>query len=129
MHINVFYIYSLQCSYYFPMKTLYRSFFCAMAAAFMLRSLNPFGSTHYVMFWVTYTRDWYLFELVPFALLGTLGGLYGSAFIHANLAWCKFRKTSRVIIALLLLQSTSSTSSNGLLINCHVFIAGKMADC
>jgi len=48
------------------------------------------------MFYVTYTRPWLLFELIPFAFLGVLGGLYGAAFIHANLAWCKFRKTSAV---------------------------------
>jgi H+/Cl- antiporter ClcA len=32
-----------EVSYYFPLKTLWRSFFCALVAAFVLRSINPFG--------------------------------------------------------------------------------------
>ena len=69
-----------------------------MVAAFVLRSLNPFGNNPetFVLFYVTYHKSWQLFELIPFALLGILGGLYGAAFVHTNLAWCKFRKTSKV---------------------------------
>ena len=32
-----------EVSYYFPLKTLWRSFFCALVAAFVLRSINPFS--------------------------------------------------------------------------------------
>ena len=32
-----------EVSYYFPLKTLWRSFFCALVAAFVLRLINPFG--------------------------------------------------------------------------------------
>ena len=88
--------YLFKVSYYFPMKTLWRSFFCALTAAFILRSINPFGNSHLVMFYVTYNRPWFLFELLPFILLGVFGGLFGAAFIHANLAWCKFRANSKV---------------------------------
>lgn len=62
-----------QVSYYFPMKTLWRSFFCAMIAAFTLKYMNPFGTGHLVMFYVEYTNPWKLFELLPFILLGVLG--------------------------------------------------------
>ena len=82
------------------MKTLWRSFFCALTAAFVLRSINPFGTSHLVMFYVTYNKPWFLFELVPFSLIGVLGGLYGAAFIKANLRWCKFRSSSKVSIML-----------------------------
>jgi H+/Cl- antiporter ClcA len=34
-----------EVSYYFPLKTLWRSFFCALVAAFVLRSINPFGNS------------------------------------------------------------------------------------
>jgi len=85
-----------EVSYYFPMKTLWRSFFCALTAAFILRSINPFGTTELVMFYVTYNRPWFIFELVPFSILGALGGLFGAAFIHSNLAWCKFRANSKL---------------------------------
>ena len=83
-----------EVSYYFPLKTLWRSFFCALAAAFVLRSFNPFGNDHLVMFYVDYTNPWYLIELLPFILLGALGGIWGAIFIRANIRWCRFRKTS-----------------------------------
>ena len=60
-------------SYYFPLKTLWRSFFCALAAAFVLRSFNPFGNDHLVMFYIEYHNPWYLIELAPFILLGVFG--------------------------------------------------------
>jgi len=60
-------------SYYFPLKTLWRSFFCALAAAFVLRSFNPFGNDHLVMFYIEYHNPWYLVELAPFILLGVFG--------------------------------------------------------
>jgi len=83
-----------EVSYYFPLKTLYRSFFCALVAAFVLRSFNPFGNEHLVMFFVEYNNPWYLIELIPFIFLGALGGLFGAFFIKANIRWCRYRKTS-----------------------------------
>ncbi|XP_052793749.1 H(+)/Cl(-) exchange transporter 4-like isoform X2 [Mya arenaria] len=83
-----------EVSYYFPLKTLWRSFFCALAAAFVLRSINPFGNDHLVMFYIEYNEPWYLQELIPFVLIGALGGLYGSLFIHMNLKWCRYRKST-----------------------------------
>lgn len=62
-----------EVSYYFPMKTLWRSFFCAMIAAFTLKYMNPFGTGRLVMFYVEYDNPWKLFELVPFIILGALG--------------------------------------------------------
>lgn len=83
-----------EVSYYFPLKTLWRSFFCALVAAFVLRSINPFSNEHMVMFYVDYTRPWILFELIPFALLGAFGGVIGSMFIKFNVRWCYIRKSS-----------------------------------
>lgn len=83
-----------EVSYYFPLKTLWRSFFCALAAAFVLRSFNPFGNDHLVMFYIEYNNPWYLIELGAFILLGVFGGIWGTIFIKANIRWCRFRKTS-----------------------------------
>ena len=85
----------LQVSYYFPLKTLWRSFFAALVAAFVLRSINPFGNSRLVLFYVEYHTPWYLFELLPFILLGVFGGLWGAFFIRANIAWCRRRKSTR----------------------------------
>ncbi len=62
-----------ELSYYFPMKTLWRSFFCAMTGAFIIKTINPFGGKSDVLFNLEYTPEWYFFELVPFIFLGLLG--------------------------------------------------------
>ncbi|XP_059468590.1 H(+)/Cl(-) exchange transporter 4 isoform X2 [Neocloeon triangulifer] len=85
-----------EVSYYFPLKTLWRSFFCALVAAFILRSINPFGNAHSVLFYVEYSKDWIFFELVPFIGLGVIGGVIATMFIKANLWWCRYRKVSRL---------------------------------
>lgn len=85
-----------EVSYYFPLKTLWRSFFCALVAAFVLRSIDPFGNDHLVKYFMSDKRPWVFIELLPFVILGMLGGLVGTAFIRGNLAWCKFRKSSKL---------------------------------
>ncbi|EFX02593.1 voltage-gated chloride channel protein [Grosmannia clavigera kw1407] len=72
-------------SYYFPDKTMWQSFVCAMTAAFVLQVLDPFRSGKLVLYQVQYSSGWHAFELVPFVLLGVLGGLYGGLFIKANM--------------------------------------------
>ncbi|KAJ8247136.1 hypothetical protein GJAV_G00259170 [Gymnothorax javanicus] len=85
-----------EVSYYFPLKTLWRSFFAALVAAFTLRSINPFGNSRLVLFYVEFHSPWHLLELVPFILLGIFGGIWGALFIRANIAWCRRRKTTRL---------------------------------
>ncbi|NXI60730.1 CLCN5 protein, partial [Chloroceryle aenea] len=82
--------------YYFPLKTLWRSFFAALVAAFTLRSINPFGNSRLVLFYVEFHMPWHLLELVPFILLGIFGGLWGAFFIRSNIAWCRRRKTTKL---------------------------------
>ena len=62
-----------EVSYYFPLKTMWRSFFCAMIGAFVVRSINPYGNGHDVQFSIDYKAPWSSFELIPFILLGILG--------------------------------------------------------
>ncbi|KAM3857537.1 LOW QUALITY PROTEIN: H(+)/Cl(-) exchange transporter 5-like [Diretmus argenteus] len=85
-----------EVSYYFPLKTLWRSFFAALVAAFTLRSINPFGNSRLVLFYVEFHAPWHLLELGPFILLGIFGGLWGALFIRANIAWCRRRKSTRL---------------------------------
>lgn len=80
-----------ELSYYFPMKTLWRSFFCAMTGAFILKTVNPYGEGD-VLFYLDYVPEWYFFELVPFIILGVLGGIFGFYFIKVNVYICKLRK-------------------------------------
>jgi len=85
-----------EVSYYFPYKTLWRSFFCAMVGALVVRSINPYGNGHDIQFSIDYSVPWASFELIPFILLGILGGLWGAFFIKTNVWWCRFRKNSRL---------------------------------
>ncbi|KAL1305871.1 hypothetical protein AAFC00_004021 [Neodothiora populina] len=82
-----------EVSYYFPPKTLFRTFFCCIAAALSLKFLNPYGTNKIVLFEVRYLTDWRSFEMVIFILLGVLGGLLGALFIKASRIWARtFRR-------------------------------------
>lgn len=80
-------------SYYFPPKTLFRTFFCCIAAALTLKFLNPYGTGKIVIFEVRYLTDWRFFEMIVFILLGGLGGALGALFIKASRFWAQtFRR-------------------------------------
>ncbi|KAK6341244.1 hypothetical protein TWF696_008330 [Orbilia brochopaga] len=85
-----------QVSYYFPDKTMWQSFVCAMVAAVTLQFMNPFRTGKLVMYQVIFTRGWHDFELIPFCVLGIMGGLYGGLFIKANLFIARIRKATRI---------------------------------
>ncbi|KAL4800929.1 chloride channel [Aspergillus venezuelensis] len=77
---------------YFPLKTLWRSYFCALVATGVLSVMNPFRTGQLVMFQVSYDRTWHFFELVFFIIIGIFGGLYGALVIKWNLRVQAFRK-------------------------------------
>ena len=82
-----------EVSYFFPAKTLFRTFFCCIVAALSLKFLNPYGTQKIVMFEVRYLVDWEYFELSTFILVGVLGGALGALFIKASKAWAQsFRR-------------------------------------
>ncbi|KAI9808389.1 MAG: hypothetical protein M1827_007486 [Pycnora praestabilis] len=87
-----------EVSYYFPPKTLFRTFFCCItnfkkAAALSLKFLNPYGTSKIVLFEVRYVKDWKFFEMVVFIGLGILGGAAGALFIKASKFWAQtFRR-------------------------------------
>jgi chloride channel 3/4/5 len=82
-----------EVSYYFPPKTLFRTFFCCIAAALSLKFLNPYGTGKIVMFEIRYVTDWRIFEIIAFILLGIMGGAAGALFIKASRIWARtFRR-------------------------------------
>ncbi|KAI1323140.1 chloride channel [Xylariaceae sp. FL0255] len=84
-----------EVAYFFPAKTLFRTFFCCIVAALSLKFLNPYGTHKIVLFEVRYKIDWEWFELVGFVLVGILGGAAGALFIKASRRWAMtFRKIS-----------------------------------
>ncbi|KAI9734338.1 MAG: hypothetical protein M1834_002444 [Cirrosporium novae-zelandiae] len=81
-----------QLSYYFPDKTMWQSFVCAMIAAVTLQAINPFRTGKIVLFQVTYSSGWHAFEIGPFLFLGLVGGLYGALFIKLNMFVARWRR-------------------------------------
>lgn len=81
-----------EMSSYFPLKTMWRSYFCALVATAVLSAMNPFRTGQLVMFQVHYDRSWHFFEVLFFIILGVFGGLYGAFVIKWNLRVQAFRK-------------------------------------
>ncbi|KAL7627346.1 glycerol ethanol, ferric requiring protein [Parahypoxylon ruwenzoriense] len=81
-----------EMSNHFPLKTMWRSYFCALVATAVLAAMNPFRTGQLVMFQVKYDRSWHFFETVPYIFIGIFGGLYGAFVIKWNLRAQAFRK-------------------------------------
>ncbi len=75
---------------------MWQSFVCAMVAAVTLQAFNPFRTGKLVLYQVTYTSGWHGFEMVAFAILGVLGGLYGGLFIKLNMKIAQWRRSPRI---------------------------------
>lgn len=76
---------------------MWQSFVCAMVAAVTLQAFNPFRTGKLVLYEVRYASQWHAFEVVPFALLGVFGGLYGALFIKLNMLIARFRKGLKLL--------------------------------
>lgn len=74
---------------------MWQSFVCAMIAAFTLRAVDPFRTGKTVPYSVTYHTGWHGFEMVAYALIGILGGLYGGLLIKLNMRLAALRKSPR----------------------------------
>jgi chloride channel 3/4/5 len=76
----------------FSIKTLWRSFFCALVATVTLSAMNPFRTGKLVLFQVTYDRDWHFFEIVFFVIIGIFGVSFISSlscqYIPTNCSTC-----------------------------------------
>ena len=86
-----------EVSYFFPAKTLFRTFFCCIIAALSLKFLNPYGTHKIVMFQVRYLVDWEYFELISFIGVGIIGGALGALFIKASKYWAQSFRRIKVI--------------------------------
>ncbi|OAA71383.1 voltage-gated chloride channel [Cordyceps fumosorosea ARSEF 2679] len=83
-----------QLSYYFPDKTMWQSFVCAMTAAMSLQAFDPLRSGKLVLYQTKYSRDWHGFEILPYAILGIMGGVYGGLFIKTNMFVARWKKAN-----------------------------------
>ncbi|KAI9874416.1 MAG: glycerol ethanol, ferric requiring protein [Pleopsidium flavum] len=81
-----------EMSSYFPLKTMWRSYFCALVATAVLAAMNPFRTGQLVLFQVKYDRSWHFFEIIFYIFIGVFGGLYGAFVMKWNLRAQAFRK-------------------------------------
>lgn len=86
-----------EVAYFFPAKTLFRTFFCCITAALTLKFLNPYGTNKIVIFEVRYLIDWEFFEIGAFILVGMLGGAAGAVFIKASRAWARTFRNINIV--------------------------------
>ncbi|KAK0748747.1 chloride channel [Apiosordaria backusii] len=125
-----------QLSYYFPDKTMWQSFVCAMTAAMVLEAFDPFRSGKLVMYQVTYSSVWHGFELVPFVLLGLLGGIYGGLFIKANMWVARWRKSATwlpgpvvQVVAVAVLTALLNYPNNYMRAQCSDLVSNLFSEC
>ncbi|KAF9897588.1 hypothetical protein BX616_005315, partial [Lobosporangium transversale] len=85
-----------EVSYYFPSKTMWRTYFCALTSAVVLKMINPYRIGKAVLFQVTYNRDWHLFEAVPFFFISVFGGVYGALFSQFHMSYSRFRSRTYI---------------------------------
>lgn len=74
---------------------MWQSFVCAMIAAFTLKAVDPFRTGKTVPYSVTYHTGWHGFEMVAYAIIGVLGGLYGGLLIKMNMRLAALRNLPR----------------------------------
>ncbi|CAN8097195.1 unnamed protein product [Discula destructiva] len=84
-----------QISYYFPDKTMWKSFVCASVAAVVLRAYDPFRTGQTALYHVKYDTDWHAFEIGPYILMGIMGGLYGGLFIKLNIKIAEWKNSNK----------------------------------
>ncbi|KAK7432631.1 glycerol ethanol, ferric requiring protein [Neonectria magnoliae] len=115
-----------EMSSYFPLKTLWRSYFCALVATAVLAAMNPFRTGQLVMFQVEYKHDWHFFEVLFYILLGIFGGLYGAFVIKWNLRAQAFRK--KYLTQYAILEATLLAAGTAILAYPNAFLRIDMTE-
>ncbi|KAI1100664.1 chloride channel protein [Jackrogersella minutella] len=115
-----------EMSNYFPLKTMWRSYFCALVATAVLAAMNPFRTGQLVMFQVKYDRSWHFFETVPYIFIGIFGGLYGAFVIKWNLRAQAFRK--KYLTKWAVLEATLLAAGTAIICYPNVFLRIDMSE-
>ena len=115
-----------EMSSYFPLKTMWRSYFCALVATAVLAAMNPFRTGQLVMFQVRYDRSWHFFETVFYIILGIFGGLYGAFVIKWNLRAQAFRK--KYFTKYALLEATLLATGTAIICYPNMFLRIDMTE-
>lgn len=115
-----------EMSSYFPLKTMWRSYFCALIATAVLAAMNPFRTGQLVMFQVKYDRSWHFFEVLFYIILGIFGGLYGAFVMKWNLRVQAFRK--KYLTKYAILEATLLATGTAIICYPNVFLRIDMTE-
>jgi chloride channel 3/4/5 len=115
-----------EMSSYFPLKTMWRSYFCALVATAVLAAMNPFRTGQLVMFQVRYDRSWHFFEVLFYIIIGIFGGLYGAFVIKWNLRAQAFRK--KYLSRYAILEATLLAAGTALICYPNMFLRIDMTE-
>ncbi|KAJ2905405.1 hypothetical protein MKZ38_005503 [Zalerion maritima] len=115
-----------EMSSHFPLKTMWRSYFCALVATAVLAAMNPFRTGQLVMFQVRYDRSWHFFETLFYIVIGIFGGLYGHFVIKWNLRAQAFRK--KYLAPYAVLEATLLAAATAILCYPNVFLRIDMTE-
>ncbi|KAI9794365.1 MAG: glycerol ethanol, ferric requiring protein [Peltula sp. TS41687] len=115
-----------EMSSHFPLKTLWRSYFCALVATAVLAAMNPFRTGQLVMFQVKYDRSWHFFEIIFFIVIGVFGGLYGAFVMKWNLRAQAFRK--RYLTRYALLEASILAAATAIVCYPNMFLRIDMTE-
>jgi chloride channel 3/4/5 len=115
-----------EMSSYFPLKTMWRSYFCALVATAVLAAMNPFRTGQLVMFQVKYDRSWHFFEVLFYVILGIFGGLYGAFVMKWNLRVQAFRK--KYLTKYAVLEATLLAAGTAIICYPNVFLRIDMTE-
>jgi chloride channel 3/4/5 len=115
-----------EMSNYFPLKTMWRSYFCALVATAVLAAMNPFRTGQLVMFTVKYDRSWHFFEIIFYIIIGVFGGLYGALVMKWNLRAQAFRK--RYLSQYPILEATLLATFTAILCYPNMFLRIDMTE-
>lgn len=115
-----------EMSSYFPLKTMWRSYFCALVATAVLAAMNPFRTGQLVMFQVHYDRSWHFFEVVFYIIIGIFGGLYGAFVMRWNLRAQAFRK--KYLTKYAVLEATLLATGTAIICYSNMFLRIDMTE-
>lgn len=115
-----------EMSSHFPLKTMWRSYFCALVATAVLAAMNPFRTGQLVMFQVRYDRSWHFFEVLFYVVIGVFGGLYGEFVIKWNLRAQEFRR--RYLSQYAILEATILAAATAIVCYPNVFLQIDMTE-
>ncbi|KAG5934691.1 hypothetical protein E4U53_000625 [Claviceps sorghi] len=115
-----------EMSNHFPLKTMWRSYFCALVATAVLAAMNPFRTGQLVMFQVRYDRDWHFFEIFFYMAIGVFGGLYGAFVMKWNLRAQAFRK--KYLTKYAILEATLLAAGTALVCYPNAFLSIDMTE-